>query len=262
MHGQIVLRTGPDSADLAAKREELAQLITLLSDRELELSTLRHDLALLEARYIREIGALYGELDALNARILELRTLRNPTLAEQEDQCSDQSHGCGAPPPSADLKTLYRDAARRLHPDLVQDPEEQERRTLLMAEANRAYQLGDAEALQRILEDFHYASGIEAGETRGTELLHIFQQLREGKARLSTITLELDRLRNSQIFSLREDIAVAEAHGRDLLADTAETIRSQIRRAERIVASLTGKYSDEIPLPDTPVDLDLSAATR
>ena len=140
MSGQITLRSGSASEDLAAKREELAQLITLLSDRELEISTLRHDLGLLEARYIREIGGLYGQLDSLNARILEIRTQRNPTLADQEDQCSDQSHGgCGAPTPSADLKTLYRDAARRLHPDLVQDPAEQERRNLLMAEANRAF---------------------------------------------------------------------------------------------------------------------------
>lgn len=251
MTNQITLRHRSDTEEIAARRQELAELLTTLSERELAVSALWHELAETEARYLREVGSLYEVLDALNRRIYELRTLRNPTLADDQDQCSDQSHGCGgsAAPTSTELKSLYRDAARRLHPDLAETPEEQERRTMFMAEANRAYQLGDAEALQRILEDFDCAGDVQPGQARGAELLRLIGQLRDGRARLAEVNREDERLRSTEVFRLRRDIADAEPHGRDLLGEIAYTIRGQISRAERILANLEGKVAREIPLP-------------
>ena len=48
MSGQITLRHRPDTDELAARREEFAELLTKLSERELEVSTLREDLTALE----------------------------------------------------------------------------------------------------------------------------------------------------------------------------------------------------------------------
>ena len=59
---------------------------------------------------------------------------------------------------------MYREAAKRIHPDLATDPADRERRTRFMAEANRAYEAGDAEALQRILDEFQ--DGADAGEVK------------------------------------------------------------------------------------------------
>ena len=252
MSGQITLRHRPDTEELAARREEFAELLTKLSERELDVSTLREDLAALEVRYVRDVGSLYEQLDAIHKRIFELRTLINPSLAEEQEQCGDQAQGgCGgsAAPPSGELKSLYRNAAPRLHPDLAERPEEQERRTRFMAEANRAYQAGDAEALQRILEDFHYADGREPGSTTGAELLRVMEQLRDGRERLAALDREQERLRSTEIFRLRQELADAEAQGRDMLGDIAKTIRGQIQRAERILASVEGRFPNEIPLP-------------
>ena len=96
MSGQITLRHRPDTDELAARREEFAELLTKLSERELEVSTLREDLTALEVRYIRDVGSLYEQLDAINKRIFELRILINPSLAEEQEQCGDQAQGgCG-----------------------------------------------------------------------------------------------------------------------------------------------------------------------
>jgi|SRR6266404_4203705 len=51
------------------------------------------------------------------------------------------------------LKGLYREVAKRVHPDLTSDEADRGRRQKLMAEANRAFELGDANRLARILED-------------------------------------------------------------------------------------------------------------
>jgi hypothetical protein len=243
MSSQITRSLKTPGDDLTRKREELADLLTTLSNRELELAGLRRDLAQLEGRYLREVGILYSELDSWNARIRDLRIQRNPLLAAEQDQFGKQAGGCGAstthsPAPSRDLKLLYRNAARRIHPDLVCDPLEQERRTRFMAEANRAYQAADAEALQRILEDFHFAGDAVPGESAGAELLRIIRQVRDARDRLSAIGQELSSLRSSEIAQLRRDVDIAAEQGRDMLAELAEVIRGQIQRAEKVYAIL------------------------
>jgi len=243
MSGDIVRSFRPESEELALRREELAGLLTALFDRELELSTLRHDLARLEAQYLREIGPLYSEFDSWNARIRELRAQRNPSLAGEGGERDDQTGACGAASqhyaaPSPELKLLYRNAARRIHPDLTCDPLEQERRTRFMAEANRAYRDADAEALQRILEEFHYDGHLVEGESAGAELARLIRQIRDGKERITAVDRELSALRGSEIARLHRDVQMAAADGRDLLAELAATIVGQIDRAKKIYANL------------------------
>ena len=50
------------------------------------------------------------------------------------------------------VRKLFRDVARAIHPDLAPDEDARTRRHAIMAAANQAYALGDADQLRRILE--------------------------------------------------------------------------------------------------------------
>ncbi|WP_161790238.1 J domain-containing protein, partial [Streptacidiphilus carbonis] len=63
--------------------------------------------------------------------------------------------------PDKEAQRLYRDLARRAHPDLAQDPAEQERRGGFIARVNEAYARGDVLALAALAEEW-------AGETDDT----------------------------------------------------------------------------------------------
>ena len=72
-----------------------------------------------------------------------------------------------------------------------------------MAEANRAYEAGDAEALQRILDDYQDGADAVEGEGIGAELIRIIRQISQAKERVSAIEKELATLRQSEIAFLR-----------------------------------------------------------
>jgi predicted nucleic acid-binding Zn-ribbon protein len=245
MPGGIVRKLTPEQEELDRKREELGAIRAALADRELELADLRAQLKSFEGRYLRQVGVLYAELDDLDARIAELEaSLESSATTRQRaerarkraDDTHEATHGEASKAadfrPSADLKTLFREVAKRIHPDFAKDDAERQRRTRFMTEANEAYSRGDAEALQRILDEYSESSESVQGEGIGAELIRIIRQIAEAKKHIAAIEQELATLRASEIAKLRNDVEAAEQRGRDLLAELAATVREQVARAK------------------------------
>jgi len=246
MSGQITRRLKPEEQEILRKREELAAIRATLAERELELVDFRSQLAAFEGRYLRQVGALYAELDDWKARIAELRARFNPSAGataqaeqarEQARQTYQEAHGKASETrdftPSPDLKRLYREVAKRIHPDLAKDSADLERRTRFMADANRAYEAGDAEALQRILDEYHDGADAVEGEGIGAELVRIIRQISLAKDRVSAIERELAMLRQSEIALLKKQAEESEQAGRDLLAELATAAREKIELAKK-----------------------------
>jgi hypothetical protein len=228
------------------KREELAAIRATLAERELELVDLRSQLAVFEGRYLRQVGTLYAELDEWRARITELQAKQNPSPAaqsqaeearEQARQTYQDAHSKASEArdfaPSPELKKLYREAAKRIHPDLAGDPDDLERRTRFMAEANRAYKEGDAEALRRILEEYHDGADDVPGEGIGAELIRLIRQISQAKERLAAIEREITALCQSEIALLKKDAEEKQQQGRDLLAELAAEVQGRIEQAKK-----------------------------
>jgi uncharacterized protein YhaN len=133
---------------------------------------------------------LYSELDEWKARISELRARLDPSPAanaraqearDQARQTYEDAHGKASEThdftPSPELRSLYREVAKRVHPDFCRDAADLERRTRFMAEANRAYEAGDVDALQRILNEYQDSADAVDGEGVGAELIRIIRQI-------------------------------------------------------------------------------------
>ena len=246
MNAEIVCRLSPEEEELAKKRNELALLQTELAERELNLANLRADLSAFEGRYLREVGVLYAELDDWNARIAQLVAEEAGTVearsaaAEARTQAEESysaAHGEAARAieftPSPELKKLYRDVAKRVHPDLATDDADRAQRERLMAEANRAYQQGDVDALRRILEEYESSPESVQGTGVAADLVRVIRQIRQVQKRLVQIELEIVSLIDSDIAKLQAKADAARAEGRELLTEMAENVRRRIEVVRR-----------------------------
>jgi chromosome segregation ATPase len=254
MASEIVRHLTPEEEELLRKREELAAVKAALAERELELTDFRSQLAVFQGRYMRQVGVLYAELDDWQARVAELQAKfdgsqsvreRAAQAREQARTTYEAAHGeaSRAPDfqPSADLKALFREVAKRIHPDFAKGAEDEQRRTRAMAQANEAYSRGDAEALQRILNEYRDGSDSVPGEGIGAELIRLIRQISQAKNRLAAIEKELGELQQSEIALLRQDADAAQQQGRDLLADLATTTRAEIARTKKEYEVLSGR---------------------
>ena len=144
---EIVRKLTPEEEELLRKREELASVRAALAERELELADLRALLKSFEGRYLRQVGVLYAELDEWEAKIAEIEASLKPSATasrraqqtrKRAEETHEATHGEASKAkdfqPSADLKSLFREAAKRLHPDFAKDEADRQLRTRLMAQ--------------------------------------------------------------------------------------------------------------------------------
>ena len=246
MPAEIILQQTPDAAALLDRREQLATVRTTLAERESELAQIRAQLRTFEGRYLRQVGILYAELDDLEARIAEREVDLYDSdsarrRADETRQRAQETHDAAFgdaheaeefdPPPS--LKTLFREVAKRIHPDFARDDDEQKHFTLLMARANQAYSRGDTETLQRLLDDHHEINASIAGEGIAAELLRITRQIQHAERDIATLDAERHTILASELAQLHLDAETAAREHRDFLTELATSLRDQIDDARR-----------------------------
>jgi predicted translin family RNA/ssDNA-binding protein len=241
MASEIVKQSTPEEEELAAKREELARLEAELADRELALASLKAELAAFEGLYLRRVGVLYSELDEWNARLAESRAERagTPEARTEADAARSQAqesfsaaHGEAAEvqpfAPSPELKSLYREAAKRVHPDTTIDEKDRARRERIMKEVNAAYAAGDEDALRQILVDLENSPDAVQGSGVGADLVRVLRQLRQVRNRIAAIAFEISRMSGTDLAKLKAKADDAAAGGRDLLTEMAARIHEEM----------------------------------
>jgi uncharacterized membrane-anchored protein len=217
MTGGLVREPNPEEQELQRKRAELAEVETRLAERELELATFQAELHAFERQYLQVVGMRQQELQRIEAQI------------EAYIACFVSSPSFQ---PSGELKQIYRQLAKAIHPDLATEPEARAKRELLMAEANRAYERGDLERLKALLFDWSNDPESVQGEDLNAELLRTIRQIVQSELRLANIEQNIQSLEKSDLFQLQVKAKRGHQMGRDLLMEMARELDKQIHRAQ------------------------------
>jgi hypothetical protein len=113
--------------------------------------------------------------------------------------------------PAKAVQRLYRELARRAHPDLAQDPVEKERRNAFIARVNEAYKRADLYELQRLAEEWAVisANGPEIGTPEREVWLR--QRLIWLRARVAEARVEQETLLSSPLGQVLAEFGPARA---------------------------------------------------
>jgi len=238
----------PEEIELEKKRAELIIMEEELALQEMDLTTLQVSLEDLRRRYLRIVGIKLAQLDGIEAQIAEILARLEPKNEEARKE-ADRSHAQAqesadatgsiaaeeyeAEPfkPSEELKQLYRDLAKKIHPDLAPDEKAREKRHRFMQEVNQAYAERNVERLRSLLHDWESSPDSVSGEGTGAELIRIIRQIARVHSRIEAISKEMDKLKESEIYILKLKIDEAQDNGQDLLSDMASEVDGQIEDA-------------------------------
>ncbi|WP_133155084.1 J domain-containing protein [Kinneretia aquatilis] len=239
---------------LDRRRAQLRELQRYLQAQEQEFFELHGQLRAFVDRYVATLGSSYLELDALESQLhtatqylaealrrngISARTPRAPQatalptipfLPTAPPLPAEPAAGViDLPPPS--LKTLYRRAAMRLHPDFADNENERQRREQAMMLVNEAYASENRTRLEALL----LAAGEDPLKVTGgnADALHEWLSRCENsvQGRLRVVQAHRVALEAHPMHQLWQAISRAEKLGLDPFHVMVQRLRSQI--AER-----------------------------
>ncbi|MFD5631667.1 hypothetical protein [Streptomyces sp. NPDC127072] len=240
-----------------------------LIEFEIAVETFRVEVDNFSRLHHQKLGPMYSRLDELDAQIAEARAARtgDPEDLRKADEArarvmpmpgvEELFHGWMdseglfpeavamltdqpvRPPqrvrPSDEARKLYRELARKAHPDLAQDEDERKRRDEFITRVNAAYARGD-EALLRELSA-EWAAGPVPEEWKPSRSEELYARLEWLSQRKEMLTFFARELEESAIGAM---LKLAPEDPDRLLEEIAEQLLTQVGERETELAELTG----------------------
>ena len=242
----------PEGTELVASsvtaEHEAERLRDRLAQLELEQATLEAELAAFNADYLRTVGVVMAQFHDIEARLLSLAAQRSGTAGDAEAAQSAAARArrttaaaAAVPPPAGpaptgDLKKLFREAAKRMHPDLAPDAETRGHAEAFMKRLNDAYRAGDAEAVADLVRQWeaspysvaaHDEEGRNVRAARRVGALHTAVERAERR---------LEEVRTSELAQMMERAMASAVRGGDLLAEMRAAAEAALADARRRLA--------------------------
>jgi chromosome segregation ATPase len=258
MAENIIKSRSPIEEEIEKKHKELADLENELAEAELAHATFENELSYFEKQYYKRVGALLAELDELNAQIAEAIAVLSPddndiqeeatearaqaekTFEEaytfSEDEKAEQKPEKFAP--SEEIKKLFRDIAKKIHPDLAKDDADRERRNQYMKQVNEAYRDGNIERLIEIMKEWEDRSKNELESKLDAELERLNRLITKIRRLIQEIKDKIKALEESEIGHLKTRANLLEEKGEDLISQIALEIQAQINKKHKRILSV------------------------
>ncbi|MEU5434096.1 hypothetical protein AB0G73_12060 [Streptomyces sp. NPDC020719] len=238
-----------------------------LIEFEIAVETFRVEVENFSRLHHQKLGPMYARLDELDAQIAEARAaltgdpedLRKAREARAavlpmpgvEELFHDWMDSDGLSPeaasmltdqpvrppkrvrPSEEARRLYRELARKAHPDLAQEDGERARRDEFIARVNAAYGRGDEALLRELSEE--WAAGPVPEEVRPSESEELYARLEWLAQRKELLAVLARELEESAIGSM---LRMAPDDPDRLLDEIAEQLLAEVAGREAELAEL------------------------
>ncbi len=246
MHRQT--ETNPEK--LGRLRAAVEQVQNELIEKEAELADRLAEVNAFELAFEIKVGYLYDQLEALEAEIERymerLHRVRQKQLGrdylpvEEQYRRAWQRPAASAPTPppqpisptsEAEIKQLYRQLARRFHPDLAVNEADRAHRTEKMAAINNAYAARSLTELAALAQEADRLIGpSRPGQTEAQLIEALQAELERCQRRLREIERELRQLPQRPSVQLSLEVKLARRRGRDLLGEMAAELERKVAR--------------------------------
>jgi len=144
---------------------------------------------------------------------------------------------CASPTDEAEAKRLYRELAKRCHPDIAPDEEERARRVELMQRINEAYRARDLRVLRLIRREAEAADPNFSGRPLSERLVWIQEDRDRFAAELAEIQAEVTALQRSELYRLCRRHEAGQQVMDELEDDLERRLREEGRRLDDLSLS-------------------------
>jgi hypothetical protein len=267
----LVRASTPEERELARYLVQIEVRHRQVAELEAELESLKLELGFFEAEYHARVGTLFVELDRIRLAIEEYdrriagltsrpdadpadverevhsefsRRHEEVRNEEEETRRFEEIHHADRARPQLDgteedeAKRLFRELAKRFHPDLARTIEERHKREQVMRRVNEAFRARNLDMLRALMQADEIEDSVFEARSIGEKLIWAIREV----ARLETVAegllAELDRCRATEAYHLWQ----RQEAGETVLETLASDISREIACEQDHLAALESTY--------------------
>lgn len=273
--GSIIRQESAEEREYSRYLTEIESRKSIIAELKAEAEELNQLLARFDADYNLRIGPLFLELDSLHleidmcerriALLLEDASLSDEELDERigsdfvsqraqirvdqervnwyrETHCREAELPVLTEKLASELKDLYKQLAKRFHPDLAKTDDERVRRLVIMQHINDAFRERDVEALRQISHQSEFSDPSFERRGIGEKLVWAIREVSRLNDVIAAIRQEIDVVRESKTYLLWK----RRAGGEDVVMDIEKVIKQQIDQARLRLAWLADELEQRV----------------
>ncbi len=265
---------------------ELTALISAMGAGLLsnEIEDLKIEMGLFLGEYNSKVGDLYVELDRVKLQILEYELRKKiaesaeldesgkdieeevseafanerEKIEQMENEASESSkkreenierekHRSGLDENIAgEIKKIYRELASKFHPGRAKDEESKLKNQEVMKKINVAYEEGDLETLKKYRRQADEEEKVER-ETPEENFERLKSEYKDVLKLVEKLQPELQNLKESDTYKLKERVKEAKELGKDVLAELVEKLKGEIEENQAILQGRIAEYEEALP---------------
>lgn len=149
------------------------------------------------------------------------------------------------------IRHLFRELAKRFHPDLTSDPDEKSWRQQIMTKVNMAYAQRDLKALQALAEQPDRPAPTLAHSTED-EILMLKAELVRLDIVIAELKASIHHLEESPAMKLMMEARMQRRNGKDLLSEMETLLKEKIADLEEHLIIL-GVELDDMAIEETKI---------
>lgn len=232
-------------ADLQIARQQLLEAEAELAREQAQINAFRMHCRLMLDDLVDAILRLRTEKQAALTRLQLLRQdmdladddpLGNMPFDEAEPDEDKLLLPTDTPKDKAAEKRLYRELARRFHPDLAESGLEAAYRTSMMAAVNRAYAAGDLHALYDLAGELEPEEMVELAGIETAELRRLREKIMQLRRRRRKVRRQLQAQRRENTARLWQKAQQLEEEGENWWAVVRRDLEQARTRMEGEIA--------------------------
>jgi chromosome segregation ATPase len=245
-------------AELQTEQQELVEAEAALANEQAAVNAFRMHARLMLDDLADAVQALLSEKQSLLTRLALLRQEGNHLAGEADEEAPsfaepdpiEEAFPTPTPHDKAAEKRLYRELARRFHPDLAETAVELAYRTSVMTAVNAAYSSGDTQAL------YDLAGELEPGELRElaliptTEIRRLQERLMQCRRRRRKVQRQLETLRQDNTARLYRRAMEMNSADEDWWTAVRRDLVAARNRLAGEIASLAEELAALEPIQD------------
>lgn len=187
-----------------------------------------------EEKFIRKLAVRYRTIDKLDYQLKEYKKIDKFNKKEfqsmfKEAEISFESLTFkNSKNENKDIKSIYREIVKEIHPDRSKDMCEEQLLTRLMSDVNEAYKNNDKVKMIAIYNNWHNDPDYINDENVAGKLVRVIRQVYNIKNEIEILEKDARVLRESELFEFKKEVDRYKKMGIDIMNEMARSLDKEI----------------------------------